>query len=172
MSDLSKLSDFIDQSLNEFGSMSLKRLNRVGKALEKKILKGNVVDIDDFEKVGNHIARVKSYVHRVQPRAKAFRKKVSGSVRAAELSAFIDLSLVQFADRSRDPEGRYTQGGNVTGVDDFRAAHMPVRRRLKKRVAGAATAAAIGVGGLYAATKGRGRGAFGAARSMKKVFGQ
>jgi len=168
MSDLSELSDFIDQNLNEFGSMGQMRLKRISKALQKKAKKGRLFKDGLSQNSSKSLYKMKDSTARM---IKSKGGKVSFS-RYKFSDDALSSALVQFADRSRDPEGRYTQGGNVTGVDDFRAAHMPVRRRLKKRVAGAATAAAVGVGGLYAATKGRGRGAFGAARSIKKVFGQ
>jgi len=137
--DFTKLDAVIDGCLNEFGSMSLKRLNRVGKALEKKILKGKVVDIDDFEKMNGHVARVKSYVHRVQPRAKAFRKKVSGSVGAAELSAFIDQGLNEFGSGGQARLVRVAKGMKSRAVNaaDLKKFNRQLRKLKWRRNDGA-----------------------------------
>lgn len=90
----------------------------------------------------------------------------------ADLNALLDSTLSEFADRSRDDAGRYTVGGSVASVDDFRAAHMAQpKRKPGKRAAGAAAAAAAGATGLYAINKGvgsGGRAAYGVARAIRK----
>ncbi len=90
------------------------------------------------------------------------------------LSVVIDDQLSQFAARSRDPEGRYVQGGSVAGVDDFRAAHMPRKRKLRRSVIGAAAGVAGGAAGLYAMGKGDKRSArfgYGVSRAVRKIAG-
>lgn len=62
-----------------------------------------------------------------------------------------DLILTEFADRERDQGGRYAAGSAGAGVDDYRAAHGGRKRKLLKRVAGAAALA--GTAGLVGGTK-------------------
>lgn len=177
--DFTELDALLDSTLSEFGSMGGRRLRRVAEALRKKAKAGGVAASPGLlqnqqrtlYKMKDGTARMiksKGGVPSFDPYA---RKGVSAHS-FSQVTGLLDSTLSEFADRSRDDAGRYTVGGSVASVDDFRAAHMArPKRKPGKRAAGIAAATAVGATGLYAINKGVGSGsraAYGVARAIRK----